>query len=83
MTKLTATGVEKGHCLVAAAGGEVMLLEHGDYRGSIPADGGTPITCLLALTKVSVVGSVCAATTLVSGTGTTAAVQFPPTAACR
>lgn len=42
---------EKGHCLVAAAGGEVLLLEHGDYRGSVPADGGAPITCLLGLTK--------------------------------
>ena len=43
---------EKGHAYVAAAGGEVLLLEHGEYRGSVPADGGPPVTCLLALTKV-------------------------------
>jgi hypothetical protein len=46
-------GLEKGSSLVAAAGGEVLLLEHMDYRGTIPADGGAPITCLLALTKAS------------------------------
>jgi hypothetical protein len=45
------TGVEKGTSLVAAANGEVLLLEHMDYRGVIPVEGGTPITCLLALTK--------------------------------
>jgi hypothetical protein len=43
--------LEKGSNLVATAGGEVLLLEHMDYRGTISADGGAPITCLLALTK--------------------------------
>lgn len=53
MTLHCAAGVEKGSALVAAAGGEVLLLEHMDYRGAIPADRGSPITCLLALTKAS------------------------------
>lgn len=48
---LAVAGVEKSSNLVATAGGEVLLLEHMDYRGTIPADSGAPITCWLALTK--------------------------------
>jgi hypothetical protein len=53
--------VEKGSNLVAAAGGEALLLEHMDYRGTVPADGGAPINCLLALTKASGVSAATAA----------------------
>ncbi len=46
-----AAGGEEGHSFLAAGGGDVLLLEHGDYRGVVSADGGAPVTCFLALTK--------------------------------
>lgn len=43
---------ERGRQYVAQADGDVMLVEHGDFRGLVPSEGAAAFTCLLALTKV-------------------------------